>query len=53
MRVSGLHRPHHAHQGNTKQAEDSAQPAPICPASNQAVPRVARKLRQMPARFYG
>lgn len=38
VRVGGLHRPHHAHEGNTKQADDSAQPAPICPNSDQGAP---------------
>jgi hypothetical protein len=41
VRVGGLHRPHQAHQGNAKQADNAAQTAPICLASNQSVPRVA------------
>jgi hypothetical protein len=43
VRVGGLHRPDHAHEGNAKQADDSAQPAPICLNSDQGAPGESRK----------
>jgi hypothetical protein len=47
MRVGGLHRPYHTDQGNAKQADDPAQPAPICPDSKQGAPEWPRKPRQL------
>jgi hypothetical protein len=38
MRVGGLNRPHHAHQGNAEHAHCSYETAPICRQLQHAIP---------------
>ena len=56
MRVGGLYRPHHTHQGNAEHTHNSDEYAPICRYPHHAIPtlpvQVLRLIGVALRRFY-